>query len=137
MKIAKLISIFLVLSLIFSGYILAQEKEEDRKMYEKAKKLIYEKDWGSAIATLREFLQTYKKSAYRDDSFYWMGYSLYKHSATLDNLDKQIEIQEGALEIINSLIEAELYLLNITDSNGNYITRFVFRKEFKTQHHEM
>ena len=107
MKIAKLISLVLILSLIFSGPILAQEqeKEEARKMYEEAKRLVYEKEWSRAVDALRKFAQEFKKSAYLDDSIYWLSYSMYKLSASLDSIDQQIEIQKEALERLNSLIE--------------------------------
>ena len=112
MKYIKSISVFLALCLIFSFFLFAQEKEQEKKkenekarvLLVNAKKMIYQKDWEKAVEALKSLVENYQKSGYLDDSLYWLGYSMYKLSANLENVEKQLEIKQEALEKLNYLI---------------------------------
>lgn len=104
----KLITLFLVFLLVFGGLLYAQKEEENRearKIYEKAKASIYQKNWEKAIESLNTILKHFEESEYLDDSLYWLSYSMNKLSSTLANVEMQLEMQKEALHHLDSLIE--------------------------------
>ena len=128
MKIAKLISLLLVLSLIFSGQILAQEqeKEEARKMYEEAKKLVYEKEWSLAVEAFKKIAEEFKKSAYMDEPVYWLGEveneeSLKFLARTFDSGGH--EAQKALVFIISSHDHPKAYDFLRSVALGDYATK--------------
>jgi outer membrane protein assembly factor BamD (BamD/ComL family) len=121
MKHMKLISIFLVFFLISGSLLLAQQEEkakqerekarqalqEAREIYQKAKTYLYSKEWERAIDAFRVLANTYKTSEYFDDSLYWLGYSMYKQSTDLENLELQLKLQQEAFEEEEPLAESK------------------------------
>jgi len=103
---AKRIVITLGILAVLSGPLaFAQEKSKDQTLYEKAKAAVYEKDYQSAVASLKELVNAYAKSSYYAESLYWLGYSLNKQAAGLADLERQLGGKKEALDKVNLLLE--------------------------------
>ena len=112
MKQTKGIILCLAFFSILGGFASAQEKEKAKDAYEKArvvyeeaKKAIYDKAWPKAITDLEKIAKEYSTSGYYGESLYWLGYSLDKHAASLENMELQLEKRKEAIERLNQLLE--------------------------------
>jgi len=101
----KHICLLLTLILLLSGAFFAQEKAQEKELFEKAKKSIYEKEWQLAINELNLLTQQYNESELLDDSLYWLAYSLDKMGDSLRDVQRQIDTKQGAVEKLNALIQ--------------------------------
>lgn len=100
----KHIGLLLTLTLLLSGGFFAQEKSQEKEIYEKAKKSIYEKEWQFAVQELTRLTREFQKSDLFDDSLYWLGYSLDKMGDSLKDVQQQIDAKREAVEKLNTLI---------------------------------
>jgi tetratricopeptide (TPR) repeat protein len=96
-------AMLLALCLSLSGMVLAQT-QEDKNVYDTAKKSIYAKDYESAIERLEYLLGNYQDSRYYPDSLYWLGYSLHKLGDSLGNMEQGLEAKEKSIARLNNLI---------------------------------
>jgi len=101
----KHICLLLTLILLLSGAFFAQEKTQEKELFEKAKKSIYEKEWQNAINELNLLTKQYNESELLDDSLYWLGYSLDKMGDSLRDVQRQIDTKQEAVEKLNALIQ--------------------------------
>jgi len=108
MKTMKTAVFVLAAALLFGAPFSAQEKKEyknAKEAYEAARKAIYAKDWNHAIDRLEYILQRYKDNNYKDDSLYWLAYSLSKFSRDMGSTEEQIARQEEAIAKLNDLLK--------------------------------
>ena len=103
MKRIKFISLLLVFFLISGSLLFAQQEEKALELLVKGKKLIYQKNWEQAIEAFQTLAKSYAKSEYAAESYYWMAYSMDKLSYDLENLERQLKMQEQALATLNNL----------------------------------
>jgi HEAT repeat protein len=107
---AKKIVITLGILAVLAGPLsFAQEKPKDQALYEKAKSAVYEKDYQAAVAALKELVNVYSKSSYYAESLYWLGYSLDKMAASLENLEKGLDMKKEAFDRLNMLVTSFPY----------------------------
>ncbi|MFQ5542609.1 MAG: tol-pal system protein YbgF [Candidatus Binatia bacterium] len=57
--------------------VLSGERDDERRDYDRAWKLIERKDYRGAIARFKRFLKKHSKSEYADNAQYWIGESYY------------------------------------------------------------
>jgi len=74
------------------------------ELYKAAKQYVYAKEWKKATEYFQQFAKNYRSSAYLAESLYWLGYSQHKLSASVEDLERQIKMQQQALESLNTLI---------------------------------
>ena len=101
----KHICLLLTLILLLSGAFFAQEKTQEKELFEKAKKSIYEKQWQYAITELNKFTEQFRNSELLDDSLYWLGYSLDKMGDSLRDVQEQLHSKQEAVTRLNELIQ--------------------------------
>ncbi len=106
MKINKITAVVLAVSLMFGSILLAQKEDKAKEMYEKAKRLVYEKNYEQAVNLYTKLMQEYAQSTYVDDSMYWLAYSQYLHSRNLDSIENKLKAKEKALQQLNNLIKS-------------------------------
>lgn len=90
--------------LILSGGFFAQEKTQEKVLFEKAKQSIYDKEWQLAVQELTRLTRDFEKSELFDDSLYWLGYSLDKMGDSLRDVQQQLDSKRDAVEKLNDLI---------------------------------
>ncbi len=91
--------------LLLSGGFFAQEKAQEKVIFEKAKQSIYDKEWQHAVQELIQLTQDFQKSELFDDSLYWLGYSLDKMGDSLRDVQQQLDSKRDAVEKLNHLIQ--------------------------------
>ena len=116
MKKTKFTAAVLSVLIIFAGLMLAQTEDEARKIYEQAQKLFIQKNYQQAIEQYNKILQDYAQSRYADDSMYWVGYSTYALTKSIENIEQQLEGKEKAIEYMNKLISSFADSLWIDDA---------------------
>ena len=73
-------------------------------LYEAAKKSIYNKKYAAVVEMLRELTAKDINSAYGQEGLYWLGYSLDKMAASLENTQQRLEMKQDAIERLNNLL---------------------------------
>ena len=99
------LTMILVVSLMFTGPLTAQDTKKDQELFKKAKTYIFQKDWDAAIKNLEVLVKDFRQSDYLEESFYWLGYSLDKLSNNIGSLEQQLETKEKAVGKLNILID--------------------------------
>lgn len=101
----KTIVIAAALVLIPASFLAArQEETKTAAMLEKAKKLIYEKQWEQAVKAYKELLSSYGDKA-SDEANYWLAYSLYKYSQNQSKVNDQVRVMQDAVNQVNALLK--------------------------------
>jgi len=101
----KIIGGALILVLALAGAAAAQDQARDKELYDAAKKAVYQKDWTKALEALETLQKTYAKSSYMGESLYWMGYSMDKMAATVDDMQRRMETKQAALAKLSTMLE--------------------------------
>jgi outer membrane protein assembly factor BamD (BamD/ComL family) len=83
----------------------SQKYEEAKRIYDKAKKLVYKKQWEKAAESFRKIAQEFSSHDFTDDSLYWLGYSLNNLGKELDDLDQVLNVEKEALINLEVLIK--------------------------------
>jgi HEAT repeat protein len=101
-----LIAFFLLI--YASGYLTAQDEaasseKEVKKIFQEAKKAVYNKEWQKAVEQFKKITENFSKSKWADESLYWLGYSLNKMTQDLQNLEEIRAINEQALKNLDAL----------------------------------
>jgi HEAT repeat protein len=76
-----------------------------KTLYEAAKKSIYEKNYTDAIAKLKALTSQDAESPFGQEGLYWLGYSLDKLAATLNNINQSLEMKEDAIARLDTLLK--------------------------------
>jgi outer membrane protein assembly factor BamD (BamD/ComL family) len=103
-----IILIAFVLLINASGYLAAQDEavsseKEVKKIFQEAKKAVYNKEWQKAVEQFKTITENFSKSQWADESLYWLAYSLNKMAENLQNLEEIRDINEQALKNLDTL----------------------------------
>jgi len=83
----------------------SKQDELARALYEAAKKNVYGKSYEKAIQQFQELRSQYAQSLYGQEGLYWLGYSLDKHAATLNDAKLKMDMKQQAIEQLNALLQ--------------------------------
>ncbi|HNQ81279.1 MAG TPA: HEAT repeat domain-containing protein [Candidatus Aminicenantes bacterium] len=82
-----------------------EQEARARALYEAAKKNVYSKTYEAAIAQFNDLAAKYAASAYGQEALYWLGYSLDKQAASLGDVKQRLEMQQAAMEHLETLMK--------------------------------
>lgn len=101
----------IIYSVIFFTFVLISDGRDTdtekitKKNYRSAKRLIIKKDWKKAIELLENIADISGTGTLKDNSLYWLAYSLKKHAGLVEDREKQVDTLESAIDKLNNLIE--------------------------------
>jgi outer membrane protein assembly factor BamD (BamD/ComL family) len=81
------------------------DEKKLKKVFTQAKRSMHKKDWQKAIQQFDAVIKGLPDSSLVDSALYWQAYSLNRLSRELESVDKLLEIQSNALELLEVLQE--------------------------------
>jgi HEAT repeat protein len=101
----RIVALAAVLAFTAVGLFAAQDKGKEKELYDSGKKAVAQKNWAAAVEALRALETSFPKSEKLNESMYWLGYSLDRMAASLEDAARALEMRKEALERLDGLVE--------------------------------